>query len=165
MNHNNYQQGIGATAACTNRIMEATKGVGQKYRKGETKDCFLFDSWLSSEKLAEATMEVGSKFIGVINTNTKVFCKETIDKLTKYWPGDSYLVLRSNHMVPGGRPLIVIGCKYNTRKVLYFIVTDNAGSTQAGLPYLSKYPGQFSNLSIRPVSCPLVVYKFFGAVN
>ena len=41
-------------------------------------------------------------------------------------------------MVPGGRPLIVIGYKYNTRKVIYFIVTENAGRTKSGLNYLSK---------------------------
>ena len=49
-------------------------------------------------------MEVGSKFIGMVKTNTKGFCKETIEKLTKDWPGGSYLVLRSKPMVPGGRP-------------------------------------------------------------
>ena len=38
-------------------------------------------------------------------------------------------------MVPVGRPIIAIGYKYNTHKVIYFIVTDNIGSTQAGLPY------------------------------
>ena len=31
----------------------------------------------------------------MMKTNTKGFCKETIEKLTKNWPGGSYLVLRS----------------------------------------------------------------------
>ena len=68
-------------------------------------------------------------------------------------------------MVSGGRPLITIGYKYNVWKVLSFIFTDNAGGTKAGLTYLSKYPDQFSNVSIRPVARPLVMYKFFGSVN
>ena len=68
-------------------------------------------------------------------------------------------------MVPGDRPLIDIVYKYNARKVLYFIVIDNAGSTHSGLQYLSKYPEQFTNVSIRPVALPLVMSKFFGAVN
>ena len=68
-------------------------------------------------------------------------------------------------MVPGGRPLIDIGYKYNARKVLFFIVTDNAGSTQTGLPYLSKYPDKFTNVSIRPVAIHLVMSKLFSAVN
>ena len=89
--------------------------------------------------------------------NTKGFCKETIEKLTTNWPGSSYLVLRSKTMLPGGRPLIDVGYKYNARKVLSFIVTDNAGSTKTGITYLSKYPDQFTNVSICPVACPLVM--------
>ena len=64
-------------------------------------------------------------------------------------------------MVPGGRTLIAIGYKYNARKVLYFIVTDNSGSTKTGIPYLSKYPDQFTNVSICPVARPLVMSIFF----
>ena len=66
---------------------------------------------------------------------------------------------RGKPMVPGGRPLIDIGYKYNARKVLSFIVTDKAGSTKSGIPYLSKYPDQFNNVSIRPVSLTLVMSK------
>ena len=68
-------------------------------------------------------------------------------------------------MVTGCRPLISICYKYNVRKVIYFIVTDNAGSTHTVLPNLYKYPDQFTNLSICPVDHPLVVSKFFSAVN
>ena len=39
-------------------------------------------------------------------------------------------------MVPGDIPLIAIGYKYNARKVIYSIVTDTAGSTKTGIPYL-----------------------------
>ena len=62
-------------------------------------------------------------------------------------------------MVPGDRPLIAIGYKYNARKVLSFIITDNSGSTKTGNPYLSKYPDQFTNVSIHPVARPLVMPK------
>ena len=55
------------------------------------------------KKAAEAAMEMGVELIGMVNTNTKGFCKETIEKLTKDWLGGSYLVLRSKPMVPGGR--------------------------------------------------------------
>ena len=68
-------------------------------------------------------------------------------------------------MVPGVMMLITICCKYNAHNVLYFIVTDNSGSTQAGIPCLYQYPYQFTNFSILHVDCSLVMYKFFGAVN
>ena len=78
-----YQYNMGATAAFTKRMMEATKGIGQKSIKGGTKDCFLFDSCFASKKAAESAMEMGAEFIGMVKTNTKGFCKETIDNLTK----------------------------------------------------------------------------------
>ena len=82
---------------------------------------------------------------------------ETIETLTKNWLGGSYPMLRSKPMVPRGRPLIAIGYKYNARKVLSFIVTDNSGRTKTGIPYLSKYPDQFTNVAICPVARPLVM--------
>ena len=39
MTHIRYQKDIGSTASCNKRMTEATKGIGQKCRKGETKDC------------------------------------------------------------------------------------------------------------------------------
>ena len=39
------------------------------------------------------------------------------------------------------------------------------GSTTFGIPYLSKYPDQFYNVSNLPVDRVLLVYKFFGCVN
>ena len=65
-------------------------------------------------------------------------------------------------MVPGYNPLIDIGYKYNARKVLYFIVTENSGRTKTGIPYLSKYPEQFTNVFISPVSRPLLVSKQYS---
>ena len=40
-----------------------------------------------------------------------------------------------------------------------------AGSTTLGIPYLSKYPDQISNVSIHPVDSPLIMSKFFDSVN
>ena len=68
-------------------------------------------------------MDVGADMIGMVKTNTKGFLKETIDNITKDWPGGSYLVLNRNPMVTGDRQLIAIVYKYNMRKVLYFIFT------------------------------------------
>ena len=99
-------------------------------------------------------MEFGAKFIGTVRKNTKKLGKEIIEKLTKDWPGGSYLMLRSKTIVPGVWPLIYIGYNYNAWKFLTFIVTDSARITQAGPPHLSKYPDQFTNVAIRPVDRP-----------
>ena len=55
-------------------------------------------------------------------------------------------MLRIKPIVPGGRPIIAIGYKYNTQEAIYFIVTVNAGSTQAGITCLYKYTEQFTNI-------------------
>ena len=83
-------------------------------------------------------MEVVSYLISMVKKNTKGLCKEAIEKLTKDWPGGSYLVLSINPMVPGGRIIFSTGYKYNVQKVLSFIAIDNAGITQAVFPYLYK---------------------------
>ena len=62
-------------------------------------------------------------------------------------------------MVPGYMPLIAIVYKYNAQKVISLIVTDNAGITNTGVTYISKYPDQFTIFSIRPVARPLVMSK------
>ena len=68
-------------------------------------------------------------------------------------------------MVPVERPPLVISYKYNSQKVLSFLATAGAGSTTLGIPYLSKYPDQFSNVSIFPIYRPRLMSKFFGSVN
>ena len=60
-------------------------------------------------------------------------------------------------MVPGDRQIIAIGYNYNAQKVLYFIFADNAGSTNIGIPYLSKYPDKSTNVAIRSVARPPVM--------
>ena len=109
MKHSKYHQEIGANVAYTKRTAEAKKGIGQKFIEGGTKYYFLFDSWFASKNAAEYAMEIGAELIGMVKTNIKRFCKETIEKLKKDWPGGSYLVLRSKPMVPGYNPLIDIG--------------------------------------------------------
>ena len=54
----------------------------------------------------------------------KGFCLATIENLMKYWPLGSYLVLKITPIVACGRPLITIGYKYYSRKVLRFISTE-----------------------------------------
>ena len=75
-----YQKELGATAACTKWMMEETKGIDRSevLKRGGPKDCFLFDSWFASKKAAEAAMGLGAELIGMVKTNTKGFCKETI---------------------------------------------------------------------------------------
>ena len=83
----------------------------------------------------------------------------------KDWPGGSNLVLKITPIFPGESPLLAIGDKYNSRKVLGFIATEGAGSTEPGDPYLSRFPDIYSNVSVRPVVCPHLLGRYFNACN
>ena len=160
-----YHLELGDTAACTKIFMGDKTGLGQRYLKESTKYFFIFNSWLLSKNSVEAAASIGVDLIGMVKTNTKGFCKATVEGSTKDWPGGSYIVLRRKPILPGERWLLNIVYKYNSRKVLSFFSTEGAGSTTLGIPYLSKYPDQFSNVSVSPVACTLIMSKFFGLVN
>ena len=83
----------------------------------------------------------------------------------KYWPGGSYIVMKSTSRVPGGRPLLAIGYKYNYRKVLGYIATEGGGITEPGDTYLPFFPDVYSNVSVFPVVRPYLLGRYFNACN
>ena len=83
----------------------------------------------------------------------------------KYWPGVSYIVIKSTPIFTGEIPLLAIGYKYNCRKVLVFIATKGDGNTEPGDPYLSFFPEIYSNVSVYPVVCPHLLGRYFNACN
>ena len=62
--------------------------------------------------------DTGVYYCEPAKTSHTGFCLATLEKLLKDWPGDSYLVLKSNPIFIVERPLLAIGYKYNYRKVL-----------------------------------------------
>ena len=70
-------------------------------------------------------MAEGVYYCRPVKTFHKNFCLATLEKLIKDWLGGSYLVLKSNSIVPGGRPLISIGYKYTSCNFLGFISRVN----------------------------------------
>ena len=156
-----FQNVLGGTTACMKRLVISTKGCGQM----KSKNTYFADSWFSYIKTAEEMAASGVDYCGPVKTSHKGFCLATLEKLMKYWPGGSYLVLKSTPIFPRERPILDIGCKYNSRKVLGFIVTEGAGSTEPGDPYLSRFPDIYSNVSVRLVVRPHLIDKYLNAYN
>ena len=73
-----YHLDLGATTSCTKKIMEATKELGQRGIKGDTKDFFICENWFVSKRSDKAAMGVGADMVGMILTNTKGLFKDTI---------------------------------------------------------------------------------------
>ena len=67
-------------------------------------------------------------------------------------------------MVPGGRQLIDVGYKYKEQKVVYFIVTEDTGSTKSDITYFYNYTYQFYNVAIHPVLVPLSCISSLGVL-
>ena len=91
--------------------------------------------------------------------------RSELEKLTKDWLVGSYIVLKSTPIFPGESTLLAIGYKYNYRKVLGFIATEGAGSTEPSDLYLSRFPDIYSNVSVCPVVFPHLLGRYFNACN
>ena len=152
---------LGGTTACMKRPAIDTKGCGQL----TSSDTYFADSWFCSVKTAEEMAAAGVNFCGPVKTIHEGFCLATLEKLMKYWPGGSYLVLKSTPIFPGEITLLAIGYNYNSRNFLGFIATKGAGITEPVDPYLSRFPDIYSNVSVRPVVRPHLLGRYFNTCN
>ena len=101
-------------------IAIATKGCG----KLTSNDTYFDDIWFSSVKTSDYMAATGVDYCGLVKTSHKVFCLGTLEKLMKDWQRGSYLVMNNTPRFPGEIPILDIGYKYNSRKVLGFIATE-----------------------------------------
>ena len=106
-----FQNVLGGNAECMKRLAIDTKGCVQL----TSNDTYFADSWFSSVKNAEDMASEGVDYCGPVKTTHKGFSLVMLEKLTKYWPGGSYIVLKSTPIFTGERPLLAIGYKYNYR--------------------------------------------------
>ena len=74
-------------------------------------DTYFAYIWFSGVKKYEEDMAEVVDYCGPVKTSNNGFCLNKLEKLIKYWPGDSYLVMKIIPRVPGDRPLMVIGYK------------------------------------------------------
>ena len=60
------------------------------------------------------------------------------------------------------RPLGALGYKYNSKRVLFFVFTQGAGSTLPGEPYVAKFQDVHGNVCTREVPRPAVLSLYLG---
>ena len=125
MKTSEFQKYIGGTGVCMKRLVMDTKECDQL----TWNETYFSDSWFSSVKNAEEMVAAGVDYCGPVKTSHKGFCLATSESLMKDWSGGPYIVMESTPRVTGGSPLLDIGYMYNSRKFLWFIATDGAGST------------------------------------
>ena len=71
------------------------------------------------------------------------FLLDTLEKFMKDWTLGSYLVMKITPRVTSGIPRMIIGYKYNSRKVLGFVATEVGVITETGDTCLSRFPDIF----------------------
>jgi hypothetical protein len=84
------------------------------------------------------------------------------EKLNKP-PGGCWITMKGKG--PRGTDLLALGYKYNIKRVLKFVATADAGSTQAGVLYDMKFCDAFNNVCVRKVERPAIVSQLFDDSN
>ena len=114
-------------------------------------------------KTSEEAITEEVDYYGSVKTRYKEIFLAALEKLVNEWMGGYHIVIKSTPRVTDDRPLRDIVYKYNSQKVLVFITTEWAGSTDPGYPYLSCFPDNHTNVSIRPSVRRCVLGRHFNA--
>lgn len=169
MRNKRYAKQHGCTAACVLRLADASEYSGQncterkEAHEERIREQFDGDSWFASVALADEMSERCREFVGPVKTNHKYCPTEEIQAVMSPWPSGSQLFLECT--TPRGNTIYATGYKYNSRKVLVFVSTRNAGSSEPGEPYVAKFSDEHGNVCERQVPRPQLVAQFFHDSN
>ena len=161
MKTSTFQKYIEGTTACMKRLDIDTIGCSQL----TSNNTYFADRWFGSVKTAEDAMAEGVDYFGTMKTGQHGYCLAKSEKFMKDFPGGSYLVMKITPRVPGEIPLLKIGYKHNSRKVLGFIAIEGAGSNEPGDHYLSRLPNIYYNVSVRHVVRPHFLGRYLNICN
>ena len=161
-------QHFGGTTACTLRSVDKCMKFDyypieddEEDMETERSRLFLGDSWFGSVKCCANIVKRGGHAILQIKTNHSRSPKLYLEELMKDWPGGTWVVMEGV-TEKEDVALVCIGYKYNKKKVLTFVCSKGAGSTEAGKPYEAKFPDRFGNVCVRHVGRPCVINTFFS---
>ena len=110
-------------------------------------DCQLVmkgDAWFGSVKAAANLAQRGVECVLQVKTGHSLYPKKFIEDALKDAPGGVHMVLRGRH--PNGHTLYAIGYCYSSKKTLFFVMTEGAGSTTPGNPYEMKFTDEHGNI-------------------
>ena len=105
---------------------------------------------------------LGFESVLAVKTNHSSLPKQEVESLMKKYPSGSHLVLSGQ---VDGQILYFVGYKYNSKKVLLFLCSENSGLFTEGEPYLAKFPDHNGNVMHRKVPRPSVISEYFGVSN
>jgi hypothetical protein len=89
----------------------------------------------------------GGETVLQVKGNKGLYRKDFIEENLKDAPGGVSVVLTG--IAPNGIQLIAIGYRYSVKTTLFLVMTENAGSTKPGDPYMIKYTDSYGNICSR----------------
>jgi hypothetical protein len=105
----------------------------------------------------------GHEGVFQVKQNSALYPKSFIEEAFKEAPGGVRIVLKGS--APNGVPLIAFGYCYSRKTTLYFVATENSGSTVKSESYVMKYTDSYGNICTRLVDRPNMISKFFATSN
>ena len=149
-------EAINGIQSCAEAKAEGPIATGAAYVKWSA--LVLYDAWFGSVKAAVAHGKRGVHFIAGVKTGHKLFPKLYLEAMLDPLPGGSKLAMS---MTLDGVDLVAVGYKYNSKKVLFFIMTRGAGSTANGSSYFARFQDQHGNVTGRDVDRPAAISRYF----
>jgi hypothetical protein len=154
-----YSAEHGCTSGCSLRMSET---CNQPVTAGQ-KRSFKGNSWFGHVRLADNLGQQGVRAMLQIKTGHALYPAKFMKEKLNEAPGGCWITMKGK--VPRGTDLLDIDYKYNSKRVLKFVATAEAGSTKAGVPYDMKFCDAFNNVCVRKVERPAIVSQFFDDSN
>jgi hypothetical protein len=154
-----YSTEHGCTSGCPLHISEACKQPVDPEQKRGVKG----DSWFGHVRPADNFGQQGIRDMLKIKTGHALYPEKFMEEKLKEAPGSCWITMQGKG--PRGTDLLAIGYKYNSKRILKFVATSNAGSTKAGTPYDIKLCESYINVCVRKVNRPAIVSQFFDDSN
>jgi len=142
---------------------DSLQGQWKQYRK-QTHNNYILVAVVCICNLCYRAMErFNIRFLGIVKTNHARFPKQFIESTIKNWPARSHIVLEGSS--EDDINLLVIGYKYNSKKILCFVSTKNVGSTEPTCYYEARWLDKNGNTMSRRVPRPKIINDYFSHSN
>ena len=120
--------------------------------------------WFGLVKTTANIGQSGNNAVMMVKTAHARSPKKWLEEQMEEFPGGTWIVLEGR-VQPEDIDLISIGYKYNKKKVLTFIATKGAGSTNAGELYETRFPDKFGNVCVHNGAHPSIISNYFNFSN
>jgi hypothetical protein len=154
-----YTAEHGCTSGYSLRLSEACNQPVDPEQKRGVKG----DSWFGHVCLADNFGQQGIRAMLQIKTGHALYPAKFMEEKLKEAPDGCWITMKGK--APRGTDLLAIGYKYNSKCVLKFVATSDAGSTKAGTPYDMKFCDSYNNVCVHKVDRPAIVSQFFDDSN